>query len=255
MVVARGALKLAWAAAAVASVASLFLVASRGAMLGILLGAIWGAYLLRRLISAGAIARWLGVATVVITLGVLILGATYTDLLRERVLGLTFGGDVAAASAGRTQVWADAVGRMFEAPWTLLTGFGHEAYGIMDFEYAPHNTYLGLWFNLGLPGVIALIGIIAAGVLSARSAAERARSGEARAQLMAYVIGFLALAVAVFFVELHGAWMFVWAYGGLAMRLSAEVGQGAEARERRPGPRAAVVAKRVLRTRQTPGRA
>jgi hypothetical protein len=72
---------------------------------------------------------------------------------------------------------------------------------------------------------------------------------------MAYVIGFLALAVAAFFVELHGAWLFVWAYSGLAMRLSAELGQRAEARERRPGPRAAAVEKRLVRTRQTPGRA
>lgn len=255
MVLSRGALKLAWAAAAVACVASLFLVASRGALLGIVLGAIWGTYLLRRLISAGAVARWIGVATVVVTLGILILGATYTELLRERVLGLTFSGDAVAASAGRTQVWADAVSRMFESPWTLLTGFGHEAYGVMDFEYAPHNSYLGLWFNLGLPGVLAFIVIIAAGVLSARAGAERARPGDVRAQLMAYVIGFLALAVAAFFVELHGAWLFVWAYSGLAMRLSAELGQRAEARERRPGPRASAVAKRVVRTRQTPGRA
>jgi O-antigen ligase len=255
MLEARSFAKVAWGLGAIACAASLFLVASRGAMLGIGLGSIWGAYLFRRIVSPATVARWTALVTIVTSIGILVIGATYTDLLRERLLDRTFTGDLTSASAGRTAVWSDAISRMLESPWTLLIGFGHDVYGTMDFEYAPHNTYLGLWFNLGLPGLLAFIAIIAAGVLTARSGAESARPGEIRAQLIAYVIGFLALAVAVFFVELHTAWMFVWAYTGLAMRLSAEVQQRAGAGERRPGPRAAAVAKRVVRTRETPGRA
>jgi O-antigen ligase len=255
LLVSRGAARLAWAVAAVVCAASLFLVASRGAMLGIALGSIWSAYLLRRLVSPGTIARWVALATVVVSTSILVLSATYTDLLKERLIDRTFTGDLTSASAGRTAVWSEAIARMFDSPWTLLTGFGHEAYGTMDFEYAPHNTYLALWFNLGLPGVLTFVAIIATGVLTARNGAERARPGEAQIQLIAFIVGFLALAVAVFFVELPTAWVFVWGYTGLAMRLAAEVELRSVTRERRPGPRAAVVAKRVLRTRQTPGRA
>jgi O-antigen ligase len=235
MLVSRGLRRLAWAVGAVFCAASLFLVASRGATLGIILGSIWGAYLLRRLIAPGAIARWVAVATVVVSVSIIMLSATYTELLKERLFDRTFTGDLTTASAGRTGVWSDAIARMFEAPWTLVTGFGHDVYATMGFEYAPHNTYLGLWFNLGLPGVLAFVAIIVAGVLSARTGAERARSTEARTQLMAFVIGFLALAIAVFFVELPTAWLFVWAYAGLAMRLAADVELRSESRAGRAG--------------------
>jgi O-antigen ligase len=116
-------------------------------------------------------------------------------------------------------IWSTALRVMMESPWTFITGFGFNVYSTMGFEYAPHNTYLGLLFNLGLPGLAAFLLIIVQAAFAARSAAEIA-SPEVRAYLIAYVVGFLALCGTIFFVELHEPWLYVWAYTGLMMRVA-----------------------------------
>jgi len=43
-----------------------------------------------------------------------------------------------------------------------------------------------------------------------------------RLDLMAFLLGFLSLLVALFFGNLYKPWLFVWAYTGLMMRVAVE---------------------------------
>jgi O-antigen ligase len=213
----RGAARVFWASGVLFSLAALLMTASRGAMVGIVLASLWGAYVFRRFVSLGRFAGWVGAGVLVVTIVIVSLSATYTDLLADRVLGITFSGNASDASSGRTTIWVEALKTMMESPWAFITGFGFDSYSTMGFEYAPHNTYLNLWFNLGLPGLLAFVLVIVQATLAARSAAEIA-GPVARPYLMAFVVGFLALCVTIFFVELHEPWLYTWAFTGLMMR-------------------------------------
>jgi hypothetical protein len=57
-------------------------------------------------------------------------------------------------------------------------------------------------------------------VRTANAAATYARP-DVRAVLIAFAMGTLAVAVAVFFVNLYTPWLYYWAYAGLCMRLAA----------------------------------
>jgi O-antigen ligase len=213
----RGASRLFWAAGVLFSLSALLMTVSRGAMVGLVLACIWGAFVFRRFLSLGRFAGWFGAAVLVVTVVVVTLGTTYLELLQDRLLGLSFDSDAAEASSGRTMIWGTALKVMMQQPWSFLTGFGFNVYSTMGFEYAPHNAYLGMLFNLGLPGLVAFLLIIVQAAFAARSAAEIAAPA-VRAYLIAYVIGFLALCITIFFVELHEPWLYVWAYTGLMMR-------------------------------------
>jgi O-antigen ligase len=213
----RGAWRMFWGVGAMFAVAAVFMTASRGAMLGILLAGVWGAFVFRRFISLGKLTGWIGVSALVVSIVLVALSATYTQLLTERVFSLSFGGNAVDASSGRTEIWATALHVMAESPWTFVTGFGWNVYSSMDFEYAPHNTYLGFWFNLGLPGLLAFLLVLVQAMFTARSAAEVAPASQ-RPYMVAFVIGFMALCISIFFVELTEPWPYVWAYVGLSMR-------------------------------------
>jgi O-antigen ligase len=213
----RGASRLFWASGVLFSLSALLMTVSRGAMVGLVLACIWGAFVFRRFLSLGRFAGWFGAAVVVVSVAVVTLSTTYLELLQDRLLGLSFDSDAAEASSGRTMIWGTALKVMMQQPWSFLTGFGFDVYSTMGFEYAPHNAYLALLFNLGLPGLVAFLLIIVQAAFAARSAAEIAPPA-IRAYLIAYVIGFLALCITIFFVELHEPWLYVWAYTGLMMR-------------------------------------
>ena len=229
----RGVWRLFWAVGALFAVAAVFMTASRGAMLAILLAGVWGAFVFRRFISLGKLTGWIGVSALVVSIVLVALSATYTQLLTERVFSLSFGGSAADATSGRTEIWATAVRVMAEAPWTFLTGFGWNVYSSMDFEYAPHNTFLGLWFNLGLPGLLAFLLVLVQAMFNARSAAEVAPAAQ-RPYMVAFVIGFMALCISIFFVELSEPWLYVWAYVGLSMRAAISIREQAAAASAAP---------------------
>lgn len=224
--------RLGWLTGAVFMVAAVLMTASRGAMVGIVLAALWGAFIFRRFISFGRVARWAGVGVVLLSAVLISLSATYTDLLRDRVLGLSLGGSAFTASSGRSEIWATAFNVMLDSPWSLITGFGWGAYAAMGFEFAPHNHYLGTWFNLGLPGLTAFVMICGYVIFTARTAAEVADS-QVRSMMIAFSVGFLALLISVFFVEMHEPWVYVWIYVGVTMR-AAVVVQTSRRGERAP---------------------
>jgi O-antigen ligase len=175
-----------------------------------------GAYLYRHLISFSRIAGWIFGALIVLV--VFVSFSQYGHLLAERVMG-TGSIDASTASSGRSDIWATAIAAMFAHPLTLITGYGWNVYWSMPFQFSPHNHYIALWFNLGLLGLFCGCYLLFAPIARARRASLRA-TPPARGQLVAFVMGGVAIAGAVFFVDLYNPWFYFWMYCGAAMRLA-----------------------------------
>lgn len=220
MMLARGLWRLFWLGAVMVSVVSLLMTVSRGAFLGLLVAGMWGAWLYRHRLSAGKVGAWVMAGAIVVTLAVIL--SQYGALLSERLFAQSGSIDMGEVSSGRDDIWMSALARMLESPLTFLTGFGWDVYWSMPFRYSPHNYYLNLWFNLGIPGVLCGVAALTSAVRRARRASEAA-DPITRRQLIGYVIGVLGVCVAVFFVDLYVPWLYFWAYAGVAMRLAVTV--------------------------------
>jgi O-antigen ligase len=219
--VTRGFWRLFWIGATGVSALALIMTVSRGAFVGSAVAACVGLYLFRRYVPPRklfAFAGWCFLAfTLVIALAT---AAGFGRLLVDRWLGgARVAGDVTGISSGRTLIWETAISVMWEQPITLLTGYGWQMYNAMPFRNAVHNHYLAQWFNLGLVGVICAVLLLVLPMRYAGKAALRANDS-VRPLLIGYVIGAMALAASVFFVELYAPWHYFWAYTGVMMRIA-----------------------------------
>jgi len=233
----RGLGRLFWLGATLIACMTLIMTASRGGFVGLAMMCAVGAYLYRHLISYSRVAGWVFGSLILLVL--FISFSHYGNLLAERMIG-TGSIDANTASSGRSDIWAEALGVMFTHPITFITGFGWDAYAYMPFQFSPHNHYLALWFNLGLVGLFFGSYLLFASISRARRASLHAPP-QYRGQLIAFVLGTVGVATAIFFVDLHKPWFYFWMYAGVAIRLAllAEknpVTEAARPRVKRPAP-------------------
>jgi O-antigen ligase len=223
--------RLAWIAAAVISAIVMILTVSRGAYVAAIVGTAWAAYLCRRYVPASYVAAGgalaLG-AVILVVAFVVVLDPGIGQTVTTRIFGQSTAMDVTEVSSGRTAIWLDVVRKMMAEPITLFTGYGWDVYSAMPFRYAAHNHYLNLWFNLGVIGVAAFVFLLRQVVLTARAAVPAAET-EDRRHLIALVFGMLALAVAAFFTNIFGPWLYVWIYIGAVMRIAVQASENAPA--------------------------
>ena len=215
----RGFWSLVWIAGAIGSVAMLFMAASRGAFFAMLVGYPLAAYFFRRYLSLRQVLLWTGALMVLGTAVLSLAGTNFVQLFLERVVTESGASDVGALSSGRSGIWARALGKMMTTPITLITGFGWGAYDTMGFHYAVHNQYLFVWFELGLVGLCTFLILLLATLFTVRSGVYRA-GPLSRGYLMAFVFGFLAFSIALFFGNLYQSWVYVWAYAGVSLRMA-----------------------------------
>ena len=211
----RGFQRLFWLGSTMVAAMTLVMTASRGGFVGLAMCCAVGAFLYRHLISYSRIAGWVFAALILLVLVVAF--SPYGNLLAERMMG-TGSIDTTTASSGRSDIWTTALAAMVAHPITFITGFGWNVYSSMPFEYATHNHYLHLWFNLGLLGLACGTYVLFSGIGRARRASLQA-APPYRGQLIAFVLGGVGIVTAVFFVDLHQPWYYFWMYAGVVMRL------------------------------------
>jgi hypothetical protein len=224
--------RLVWVGAILASALVLILTVSRGAFVGLFLGTAWAAFMLRRYVSIQRFVVWGAIAVVGVIFVGLIAGLVdqqIGNVIAERLFGQSKSIDMSEASSGRTQIWAELLDRMARTPSTLLTGFGWDVYYVMPFRYAPHNHYLGTYFDLGIPGVGLFVYLMTRIVSTARSVVGLADE-ETRPHVLAFVFGMLALVISIVFADLFDPWSYIWLYVGAMMRIAVLVRESAEER-------------------------
>jgi O-antigen ligase len=216
----RGVERVVWLVASLITAITLVMTVSRGAFVATLVAGACAFIMFRRYAPPGRLAL-LAIASVagIVLMTSLAAALGFGDLIEER---LNTTGRMSEVSSGRTDIWSNALVTMFEQPLTLLTGYGWRSYWSMPFRYSPHNHYLNNWFNLGLVGLFCSIFLFAWPIRKAKQAIANA-DHSARPVLMGFVAGAIALAVAVFFVDLSSPWLYFWAYVGCVMRIAIEV--------------------------------
>jgi hypothetical protein len=160
MLTSQGGRRMLWVGSVLVSALVLILTVSRGAFVGLFVGVAWGAFMLRRYVSLQRFFVWGAIAVVGVAFVGLIAGLVdqqIGNVIAERLFGQSQSIDMSEASSGRTQIWGELLDRMARTPLTLLTGFGWDVYYVMPFRYAPHNHYLGTYFDLGIPGVVLFV--------------------------------------------------------------------------------------------------
>lgn len=217
-----------------ASIIALFMTISRGGLVGLIAGGVLGAFFLRAHISGRKVRSVIVGVFFASALGVIVLFAAGSgDLFVERTVDVSSSGNAFDVTSGRTYIWGSALSKMLEQPATLLFGYGWEAYrNFPDFYFAPHNSYLKIFFEVGALGLV-LVWIAFISVLRIARAGLAGADKESAAYLIAFCIGFLAFLIAIVFVDLATPWVLVWAYVGLALRIAASK-KTAPVKDRRP---------------------
>jgi O-antigen ligase len=213
--------KIFWVVCMILPVVVMLMGVSRGALVGLLFGTLWAAYLCRRYLSFRVAIKWGSTIFAITTIAVLIAGRTYLEIYIHRWTGVSMS-SASDVSSGRSDVWGQAFFVMMNSPVSLITGFGWGTWWVMGFYLAAHNHYLLLWFELGLVGVVSFLLILRQLVKTALTTAAVADTSD-RNFIVAFVFSFLILAVGIFFVLLFKPWTYLWAYIGLAMRYTVNV--------------------------------
>lgn len=215
-----GVRRLLWIGGVTVSVVAMFISASRGGVLALILATAWAALHFRRYVSARSIIATVALGAVILAVSLPLIVSKYGWLLVNRFVSDSTSSDLAGASSGRIEIWSTALAVMERSPLSFITGFGWDVYDAMPFRFATHNHYLALWFDLGLVGLVggtALLVLVARAALKAVPAAVNPY----RSVLIAFVTGTVALAIAIFFVNLYTPWLWFWAYAGVVMRIVA----------------------------------
>ncbi len=224
-----------WYGGAFASAIVLIMTVSRGAFVAAFAAAVCGGYLCRRYVRPGRLVAWgIAVVALVVLVGVVasIVYPQTAAVLSERLIGQSSTVSVGEFTSGRSSIWATTLESMMDAPLSLITGFGWNAYESMPFTLSTHNYYLDLWFDLGIVGVACFVLIVRRTMLVAGRAIPLA-SGDERRQLLAFQFGMIAMLVAVFFTLIFKPWPYLWMYMGAMMRVAliAEAAQAEAAPE------------------------
>lgn len=216
-----GLFRLFWIGASIITAATLVMTVSRGAFVATVFATMSGWFLFRRYLSARKLMTFAAFGLVAAVLaGLVVVSLGFGDLIYQRIVGQGSTGDIGTTSSGRTEIWGTLLEAMFQTPVTLLTGFGWQAYQSMPFRWATHNHYLEQFFNLGVIGLVCSVLLFVIPVRTARKAAIYA-GPDVRPMLIGFGIGTIAVATAVFFVNLYSPWLYYWSYAGIVMRLAA----------------------------------
>jgi hypothetical protein len=201
-----------------ATVMALILTGSRGSYVGVLAGAVFASFFLRRVIPLRVLLRAGATATVIC---IFVLAVTfiagYADIYMERLMKLEGGSH--EASSGRTTIWANAIRPMINNPWSFLTGYGFYSYETGAFYRATHNAYILYLYNLGAIGLSLFLVIFGRVLLIARATLSNV-TAEYKPHLLAVVFGLFAFLVAIIFSDYNVTGYLLWAYLGVCMRIA-----------------------------------
>jgi len=218
----RGLQHLFWVGVALMSSAGLLVTGSRGALVGIVFSGLIAAYLYRDRLSLTRIAGWILATVAVLTVSLALVSVKYGDMLYERLVEQSTLSNGSELSSGRTDLWASILTPMFNHPLGMITGFGWNSMPLFGIEAVSHNEYLDVWFNLGFVGLVCYCLLFFIPIRQAWQTSHYAPYPINR-YLVAFAVGFTALTVAIFFVNLYAPWAYLWPYAGLVMRLVADV--------------------------------
>lgn len=129
------------------------------------------------------------------------------------------GSTATTISSGRTAIWLEGLKIIAHNPFSLVSGFGWNAYESMNLRYDFHNHYLKILFNLGVVGLgltvtifITVAGQLKLGLTNA--------AGQSVSVLIGLLTGWLTLLFVLLLIEMYTTWPVIAAAAGLGLRIA-----------------------------------
>jgi hypothetical protein len=191
---------------------------SRGGLVGLIGGGIITAILARRHINWRTVALSTSIFFTMAVAAIAILAQTESDLLYSRFIESTQSVYIHNISSARTEIWADGLAEMSAAPISFFVGFGWDTWRLMN-DFASHNEYLQWFFELGILGLLLFTFIVLYTPFQIARALNLA-SGNTRAILIGFLMGYLAIVIVIFFLNPYKIWLYIWAVSGLSLRIA-----------------------------------
>lgn len=196
------------------------LTVSRGSYLGLAVGGLIALYLVRNHVRRQSVLK--GLLAVAVTLMVVAAAIAYQNPEGFLAQFDVIGASLDRASSGRIDFWRQALTMMSQWPYSFVLGYGWNSYATLFLGYGdPHNTYLLYWFNLGVIG-LGLYLFIVVWIIRFSLNCLDLLSEDVKPVIIGFIMGFLALHIALFFVSLYTSWLFIWAISGAVLRLIVE---------------------------------
>ncbi len=175
------------------------------------------------------------IAALTVAIGVTLTVASigFSDLPIERFVNKSASSDLATVSSGRSNNWTELVETLLREPVTLVFGYGWGLAKKLS-DVAAQNTYLDVFFELGIIGLMIFFSLLWGVIRVTRRAIDRA-TGDSQAELGAFLVGFLSVCFAIFFVNMFNSWLYIWAFCGVMMRTALEAGRAGTQRRLEPG--------------------
>jgi O-antigen ligase len=193
---------------------------SRGAWVGAIVGPLIAAWWLSRYVDFFAVLKVGGIALVVIA-ALVIVGVVVVEMefIVTRVSRL-WSQDATTASSGRLEIWAAALSLMRDWPYSFIFGFGWYSFSSSGLWKAAHSEYFRTFYELGIIGLGAYLILFA--VLISRTR-DRLASLPRRLQRLqiSFLFGFVAMLIAIFFVDIPPVWPLIWPFVGLMLGIQA----------------------------------
>jgi len=214
------------------SVGLLILTGSRGAIVGTVAGSMLAIVFLGRYLPTRMVVRRALSAVVVAAAILLVVSFQFTDMVEDR-FERTISDDVSTVTAGRFDIWSEALSKMWEHPASFVYGNGWNSFDLTmvktvsaparqttkSAHTSAHNMYLRLLFELGGIGLALYLGLLYVTIRHIRSGIQSAQ-GISKMYLVATVFAICAISVSTMFSEVSRTWMMIWAYTGLMLRLA-----------------------------------
>ena len=232
-IISRGAGRVGYAFGALATFTVILLTTSRGAIVGLTLGLLAGLFFLRHHLGTGRMVKIIAGLTVAIGVALAVASIGFSDLLIERFVNKSASSDLATVTSGRSNNWTQLIETLLREPVTLVFGYGWGMAKKLS-DVSAHNTYLDVFFELGLIGFMIFFSLLWGVIRVTRRAIDRA-TGDLQAELGAFLVGFLSLCFAIFFVNMFSPWLYIWAFCGVMMRAALEAGRAGTERRLEPG--------------------
>ena len=202
----------------IATLLCLVLTFSRGSYVGVIFGAVVGAFFLRKYVPLSLVGKTLTVVVLALVIsGPVLFLSGYDEIFRDRFAML--GGSAHSVTTGRSTLWLRALLVMAREPMTFLIGYGWQAYdSFSEFRLSVHSVYLNYFFNLGIIGLTLFLTILAATCTNLRRGIASAE-GAAKALIVGTTFALISVCGTTIFSEFYGAELLIWSFVGLALRV------------------------------------
>ena len=225
----KGIARVAWWIVFFCGFGLLVVTGSRGAYLGIVVGAIIGMKFVIPYFDRRRMVRTASKLGAVLAVMAIAIAIPNIELVTKRV-EQSVSTDADEMSSGRSSIWRATIQVQSEQPLSFIVGRGWNSHANSGIWKSAHNTYLLILFELGAIGLL-LFGRLMWSVIAQVRVLVHRTDGKERVLMSGVAFGLFGVLTSIMFVELSIPWFYIWSFLGMSLRIAFEKDREFSSRE------------------------